>query len=220
MNRKEFLRTVAAGAAGTMAGSAARPAAQSTGAAGGAKLSGDELKGSTRAVVDFITGARLESFPPEVVAQAKRCLIDGFGVILAGSTVEGSAIVRRYVRTMSSKGGRVDFRARADVCRGAACRARERRVGPCDGFRRHATVDDSRSHVRAVDASNRARAGVIACGRRRATRERVGVSEAFLTGFEVECKIAEAIDPEHYRRGFHSTATAGTFAGAAAPAAA
>ncbi|MEO5742692.1 MAG: MmgE/PrpD family protein, partial [Vicinamibacterales bacterium] len=39
--------------------------------------------------------------------------------------------------------------------------------------------------------------------------------EAFLTGFEVECKIAEAIDPDHYRRGFHSTATAGTFAGAA-----
>jgi 2-methylcitrate dehydratase PrpD len=38
--------------------------------------------------------------------------------------------------------------------------------------------------------------------------------EAFLTGFEVECKIAEAIDPDHYRRGFHSTATAGTFAGA------
>ena len=33
--------------------------------------------------------------------------------------------------------------------------------------------------------------------------------EAFLTGFEVECKVAEAIDPDHYRRGFHSTATAG-----------
>ena len=36
--------------------------------------------------------------------------------------------------------------------------------------------------------------------------------EAFLVGFEVECKIAEAIDPEHYNRGFHSTGTIGTFA--------
>src|SRR5256885_13134813 len=39
--------------------------------------------------------------------------------------------------------------------------------------------------------------------------------EAFLTGFEVECKVAEAIDPDHYIRGFHSTGTAGTFGAAA-----
>ena len=42
--------------------------------------------------------------------------------------------------------------------------------------------------------------------------------EAFLTGFEVECKIAEAINPNHYLHGFHSTGTIGTF-GAAASAA-
>src|SRR4029078_9390375 len=52
-----------------------------------------------------------------------------------------------------------------------------------------------------------------------AVGERVGASgaaflEAFLTGFEVECKIAEAIDPDHYTRGFHSTGTAAPCAGA------
>ena len=87
MNRKEFLRTVAAGAAGTLTGTASLPAAQSTGPAAGAKVTGDALKGSTRAVVDFIIDAKLESFPPEAIAQAKRCLIDGFAVILAGSSV-------------------------------------------------------------------------------------------------------------------------------------
>jgi 2-methylcitrate dehydratase PrpD len=35
--------------------------------------------------------------------------------------------------------------------------------------------------------------------------------EAFVAGFEVECKLAEAIKPDHYRRGFHSTGTLGTF---------
>jgi 2-methylcitrate dehydratase PrpD len=35
---------------------------------------------------------------------------------------------------------------------------------------------------------------------------------------EVECKIAEAIHPRHYQAGFHSTATCGTFAAAAASA--
>jgi 2-methylcitrate dehydratase PrpD len=56
-----------------------------------------------------------------------------------------------------------------------------------------------------------------------AVAEQLGVSgqeflQAFLVGFEVECKIAEAIYPAHYNRGFHSTGTLGTFAGAAATA--
>jgi 2-methylcitrate dehydratase PrpD len=53
-----------------------------------------------------------------------------------------------------------------------------------------------------------------------AVAERAGVSgraflEAFLVGFEVECKIAEAINPDHYQRGYHSTGTIGTFGAAA-----
>ncbi|HZN46007.1 MAG TPA: MmgE/PrpD family protein, partial [Ramlibacter sp.] len=41
---------------------------------------------------------------------------------------------------------------------------------------------------------------------------------AYHLGVEVECKIAEAIHPRHYQTGFHSTATCGTFAAAAAAA--
>ena len=42
--------------------------------------------------------------------------------------------------------------------------------------------------------------------------------EAFLTGFEVECKISEAIHPHHYKQGFHSSGTVGTFGAMAATA--
>ena len=41
---------------------------------------------------------------------------------------------------------------------------------------------------------------------------------AYHLGVEVECKIAEAINPRHYQTGFHSTATCGTFAAVAASA--
>jgi 2-methylcitrate dehydratase PrpD len=41
---------------------------------------------------------------------------------------------------------------------------------------------------------------------------------AFLAGFEVECKIAEAISPEHYKKGFHTSGTIGTFGAAIAAA--
>ena len=49
-----------------------------------------------------------------------------------------------------------------------------------------------------------------------AVGERLGVSgrqflEAYLIGFEVECKMAEAINPTHYQNGFHSSGTFGTF---------
>src|SRR3712207_5056145 len=39
---------------------------------------------------------------------------------------------------------------------------------------------------------------------------------AYHLGVEVECKIAEAINPRHYQTGFHATATCGTFASASA----
>ena len=41
--------------------------------------------------------------PADVVGEGKRCLVDGFGVILAGSTLQGSAIVRDYVRSVGER---------------------------------------------------------------------------------------------------------------------
>src|SRR5262245_1887676 len=105
MNRKEFIRTVATGAAGTLAGNGAARADQAERPAAGAKVSSDEIKGATHAVVEFVTPASLDRFPSDAVAQAKRCLIDGFAVILAGSTAHGSEIVRKYVRAVGDKGG-------------------------------------------------------------------------------------------------------------------
>jgi 2-methylcitrate dehydratase PrpD len=56
-----------------------------------------------------------------------------------------------------------------------------------------------------------------------AVGERLGASgrtivEAFLIGFEVECKIADAIYPTHYKQGFHTSGTIGAFGAAAAAA--
>jgi 2-methylcitrate dehydratase PrpD len=52
--------------------------------------------------------------------------------------------------------------------------------------------------------------GVVVDGQR--------VLTAFMAGFEVGCKVAEAIAPDHYMRGFHTSGTIGTFAAAAAAA--
>ena len=52
----------------------------------------------TREVVGFISRARWPEFPSDAVALAKRCVIDGLGVMLAGATTSASTILREYTR--------------------------------------------------------------------------------------------------------------------------
>ncbi len=214
MNRKEFLQSVAAGAAGTLAGGTSAGAAQSMSPAA-AKLTGDDLKGSTRAVVEFVTSARLDSFPPDVILQAKRCLIDGFAMILAGSKVEGSEIVRHYVKAVSKADGVASIlgpeRMRASAPFAALANGASGHAMDFDDTQLSTTPD--RTYGLLTHPTIPALSSALAVAEERQASG-AAFLEAFLTGFEVECKIAEAIDPDHYRRGFHSTATAGTFAGA------
>ncbi len=110
LTRKQFLNlascsTAAASIAGMSgAGRAAGDERQASGPAVSASSTRAPVAGVTAAVVDFITGAKLAAFPERAVAAGKRCLVDGFGVILAGATVEGSRIVREYI---SAQGGAV-----------------------------------------------------------------------------------------------------------------
>src|SRR5437588_9131289 len=218
MNRKDFLRTVAGGTAGAFASAAVRTdsiSAQTAASSTSKKMTNDALKGSTRAVVSFVTSARLENFPADVIAQGKRCLLDGFAVILAGSTVTGSAIVRQYIKTVTDKEGATILgpekmaapAAKAALANGAAGHAMDfddtqlsTTPDRTFGLLTHPTVPALASSLAVAEQQQSSGAAFL---------------EAFLTGFEVECKIAEAIDPSHYNRGFHSTGTAGTFAGAA-----
>jgi 2-methylcitrate dehydratase PrpD len=177
---------------------------------------------ATAAAVDFITGARLQEMPSDAVALAKRCIIDGLGVMLAGSTTEGSTILHEYVR-----GGD----ASRDAQRGSTVFAREPfRAGAAsaalaNGASGHAMDwDDTQLSTTAdrifgllTHPTVPPLAAALAIGE----RQRVSgarVLEAFLTGFEVECKISEAIHPNHYKKGFHSSGTVGTFGAMAASA--
>src|SRR5215468_5363168 len=101
LTRKDFLKA-AATTVGSMAcaGLSAEAGGQSpSGASSGAAARKAPTKGVTQNVVNFIASARIDQMPNDVVEQGKRCLIDGFGVVLAGSTLDGSRIVREYVKT-------------------------------------------------------------------------------------------------------------------------
>ncbi len=183
-----------------------------------AKVEKAAIKGTTDALTAFITKTTLADIPSDVVAQAKRCLVDGFGVVLAGSTVKGTQIVRDYVKSVGDRreataigeGSMMTTAAHAALLNAASGHAMD-----YDDTQLSTTPD--RTFGLLTHPTVPALAAALAVAERRHASG-AAFLEAFLIGFEVECKIAEAIDPAHYNKGFHSTGTIGTFAGAAAAA--
>jgi len=182
------------------------------------KVEKGAIKGATDALTRFITTAALANMPAEVVAQAKRCLVDGFGVVLAGSTVKGSEIVREYVRTVSDRKEATTLGAgtlMTSAAHAALLNAASGHAMDYDDTQLSTTPDRTFGLLTHPTVPPLAAALAVA---ERTHASGAAFLEAFLVGFEVECKIAEAIDPEHYTRGFHSTGTIGTFGAAAAAA--
>ncbi|MSO83568.1 MAG: MmgE/PrpD family protein, partial [Acidobacteria bacterium] len=166
---------------------------------------------ATAAVIDFATRSTLDRFPPEAISLAKECIIDGLGVILAGSTAHGTEIVREYVRAGKEVSEATVLGAGTFSCRASSAALVNGTAGHALDF------DDtqlSSSPDRVFGLLTHPTIPPLAASL--AVGERLGASgrqilEAYLIGFEVECKMAEAIDPSHYQNGFHSSGTFGTF---------
>jgi 2-methylcitrate dehydratase PrpD len=165
----------------------------------------------TGEVVEFIAGARLAAFPAEAVAIAKRCIIDGLGVMLAGATQEVGHVLRAHVADS-------DARDQATVFGAKTLRTGASSAALVNGTSGHALDWDDTQLATSADRifgllTHPTVPPLVAALAVGETRRASGaqVLEAFLTGFEVECKIAEAIHPNHYKKGFHSSGTIGTF---------
>jgi 2-methylcitrate dehydratase PrpD len=173
---------------------------------------------ATADVLDFIDRARWPRFPADAVDLAKRCVIDGLGVMLAGATTAAGAILREYTGDGSTK-------ADATVFAAAPFRTSAASAALLNGTSGHALdFDDtqlSTSADRIFGLMTHPTIPPLAAALALGERHRISGArflEAFLTGFEVECKIAEAIHPNHYKKGFHSSGTIGTFGAATAAA--
>ncbi len=170
----------------------------------------------TRHVADFIANARAGDLPADVIALGKKSILDGLGLALSGSIAKSGEIVVRYLDTLGLKPGP------ATVI-GTTLRVPPRFAAFANGIAIHADdYDDTQLAV----ASDRVY-GLLTHPTAPALPAALAVGEAcdasgaevmlaYHLGVEVECKIAEAIDPRHYTTGFHTTATCGGFAAAAA----
>lgn len=171
--------------------------------------------GVTEQLARFALDTR--AIPDPVGDLATNHLIDGVAVMLAGSTEESGALVRAHLR---EAGGR----PQATVL-GSSLRATLQQAAWANGTAGHAMdYDDTQlatdpqsvygllTHptVPVLAAALAAAEGTGASG--------AALLDAYVVGVEVACRIADAVDPRHYRDGFHSTATMGGFGAAAAAA--
>jgi 2-methylcitrate dehydratase PrpD len=172
----------------------------------------DEL---TKEVAAFVVNTNYRDLPSEVVRLTKRTLLDGIGVTLAGSSEPVSVIARKYLDNMGGKPESTVIGTKLRIPASGAALA--------NGISGHAQDFDDTQLSSSPDRIY----GLLlhptppVLGATLAVGETLGSNgEALLTafslGFEAECKIAEAIHPFHYIRGFHTTGTIGAFGAAAA----
>jgi len=164
-------------------------------------------------VVNFILSRK--AMPQDVKFKALEHIVDGFAVMLAGSRTE---CVRKVAGFVKGKGGNPQSTAI-----GLGFKAPIPDAALINGTSGHADDYDDTQLSTAPDRlyglmthpTVPVLAAALAVGEERGSSGRE-VLEAFVAGFEVECKLAETIKPAHYWKGFHTTATIGAFGAYAA----
>jgi 2-methylcitrate dehydratase PrpD len=162
--------------------------------------------GVTQSLARFAVETRWSDIPASVCHDAKRALLNIFGVALAGSREPS---MQTAVRTLAGFSGPsqatiIGRRERMDMLSAAFLNAAGANMQDfCD------------THLRTVIHPT---APVMPPLFALAERKRVSGADlllAFILGVELECRIGNAISPGHYTQGWHITATCGVFGAAA-----
>jgi len=165
-----------------------------------------QAAGLTAAIIRT-SRAAAEDIPPATIEMAKLCVLDWFGLALAGSREPLSVLLRE-----------------AALADGALPVATVLGHGPTFSPRQAALVNGAAGHALDYDDVNLAMRihpttvilpGLLALAEARRKSGRA-VIEAFVAGYEAAGVIGAQLSASHYARGFHATGTIGSFGAAAA----
>lgn len=172
-------------------------------------------QGLTAELAAFVGRARAEDVDSEVMSLAGDGFVDGIAVMLAGQIEEATRIVHAYVQETQAGGPVtvVGSRLKTNPAAAALINGTSAHAHDFDDTQLSATPDriyGLMSHPTApVLAATLVAAEV-------ADASGIETLMAYLLGVEVTCRVCDTIDPHHYLRGFHSTATTGVFGATAA----
>jgi 2-methylcitrate dehydratase PrpD len=154
-------------------------------------------------LADFV----VTSTPPtEARSAAARAVLDTVGVTLAGAAEPAACIVRRVIEA--------DGRGPCGVF-GTTLHASASNAALANGTAAHALDYDDMCFVSLAHPSAALVAAALAAGEVTGASGRA-LLDAYVVGFEIEGRLGRVMNPRHYQRGWHCTATLGTIGASAA----
>jgi 2-methylcitrate dehydratase PrpD len=175
------------------------------------------VRTDSQIIAAFAAGFESSTLGEEHVRLCCRALVDTMAVAIAAQYEPAVHRAHRYVESLAP--GLLDRHAGGLV--GTATLWGRRQVSTVEGA---ALFNGIAAHVLDFDDASSPMSGhpsVVLLPALVALAEARDVSgmrlvSAYLVGFEICCKLGQALDPSHYARGWHMTATVGTIAAAAA----
>jgi 2-methylcitrate dehydratase PrpD len=148
-----------------------------------------------------------EDLPRDARELARQCILDYFGVAVAGA---GDELVRLLFDELTEAGGA----PQASVI-GHQTRLPALSAALVNGAAGHALDYDDVNMAMPGHPSVAILPGLLALAELKQSSGREVIT-AFVAGYETACRIGAALQPGHYNLGFHSTGTVGAFGSAAA----
>ncbi|HET7343207.1 MAG TPA: MmgE/PrpD family protein, partial [Methylomirabilota bacterium] len=164
---------------------------------------------ATTRLAEFVVKTTLRDCPDGALAQVRRAALDTLGVMLAGAAEPAAERVRAVVR---QEGG-------TPLCTvvGSALRTSPTWAALANGTAGHAHDFDDTNFALMGHPSAPLLAAILACAEAEPA-DGAAVALAYAIGFEVSAALGIALNPAHYERGWHATASIGTLGCAAAAA--
>jgi 2-methylcitrate dehydratase PrpD len=163
----------------------------------------------TEAIAGRAAALRYEDLPEEIRTLARQCVLDWLAVTLAGASEELTGILREEAREQGGKP--------AATLIGDPLRVPTQQAAMVNGAASHALDFDDVNMTMGGHPTVPIVPAILALGEARGAGGKAFIA-AFVAGYETLCRVGALVSPGHYARGFHNTATVGSFGAAAAAA--
>jgi len=164
---------------------------------------------TTTRLAEFTVKTSLDDCPPEAIALVRRATLDSLGVMLAGAREPAATIVQRLCRAEGA----------TPLCTvaGTSFQTSPTWAALANGVAGHAHDFDDTNFALMGHPSVPLLAAALATGEAEMLDGRALVT-AYVVGFEIDAALGLGLNPAHYERGWHATASLGTLGCAAAAA--